>query len=167
MRFSFLFPPPLPPPTTTTTTTTNNHDDDDDDDNTTTCVYKQTKDKKRQKHKEKKGKKMSNQFIQRLVNYVANEIIIKGLANSRTFQRFAVRTNKQYEDMTKQGMEHIQKATAESASTTTTTASASAGTSSASAQSTTLLSKPSPPLRGIPGFVAAFFKEIRKDITGS
>ena len=48
-----------------------------------------------------------NQFFQRVANYVANEVIIKGLANSRTFQRFAVRTNKQYEDLTKQGAEQL------------------------------------------------------------
>jgi hypothetical protein len=34
-----------------------------------------------------------NQFVQRVVNYVANEILIKGLANSKTFQRFAVKTD--------------------------------------------------------------------------
>ena len=26
---------------------------------------------------------------------------------------------------------------------------------------------PKPPLRGIPGFFVAFFKEVRKDVTGS
>ena len=35
------------------------------------------------------------------------EVLIKGLAESRTFQRFAVRTNKQYQDLTKQGAEQV------------------------------------------------------------
>ena len=56
-----------------------------------------------------------NQFVQRVVNYVANEVIIKGLANSRTFQSFAVRTNKQYEDFAKQGTEQLNKALEEMA----------------------------------------------------
>jgi len=40
-----------------------------------------------------------NQFIQRIANYVANEIVIKGLANSKNFQRFAVRTDAQWQKM--------------------------------------------------------------------
>ena len=48
-----------------------------------------------------------NQFIRRVANYVASEVIVKGLANSRTFQKFAVRTNKQYTETVKQGTEKI------------------------------------------------------------
>lgn len=33
------------------------------------------------------------QFLIRLVNYYATEVVAKGLANSPTFQRFAVRTH--------------------------------------------------------------------------
>jgi len=44
-----------------------------------------------------------NQFIQRVANYVANKVIVKGLANSRSFQKFAVRTNKQHTETVKQG----------------------------------------------------------------
>jgi hypothetical protein len=36
-----------------------------------------------------------NQFIQRIVHYVTNELVVKGLANSKTFQRFAIRTDAQ------------------------------------------------------------------------
>ena len=108
-----------------------------------------------------------NQFVQRIANYVANEIIIKGLANSKTFQKFAVRTNKQYEDLQKQGTEKLTETLEElakqqagkstsGATTTTTTAS----------NATTVLQPPQRPLRGIPGFFLAFFKEIRSDITG-
>ena len=106
---------------------------------------------------------MANQFIQRVANYVANEIVVKGLANSRTFQRFAVQTNKQYEDLTKQSAEQLskkleelaKKQAAEGVQRVTTPPSAS------------VVAPPIPPLRGVPGFFLAFFKEIRKDFTGA
>ena len=105
-----------------------------------------------------------NQFFQRVANYVANEIVIKGLANSRTFQRFAVRTNKQYEEFTKQGAEQLNKTledlAKQQAETLNTAAAATAGKVSTAA------GPPQPPLRGIPGFFRAFFKEVRKDLTG-
>lgn len=100
---------------------------------------------------------MSNQFFQRVANYVANEIIVKGLANSKSFQRFAVRTNKQYEDVAKQGVESINKTLDTMAKQQTSGAGASSGVDG----------PPSPPLRGIPGFFLAFFREARKDITGN
>lgn len=104
-----------------------------------------------------------NQFVQRVVNYVANEIIIKGLANSRTFQRFAVRTNKQYEDFAKNGTENLSQTIEEMANQQASNATKQSGTSSA----TSSLEPPKPPLRGIPGFFLAFFKEVRRDVTGS
>ena len=99
---------------------------------------------------------MSNQFFQRVANYVANEIIVKGLANSKTFQRFAVRTNKQYQDLTKQGAEQVNK-------TLNDIAKQQAG---AEASSASTKGPPTPPLTGIPGFFVAFAKEIKKDFTG-
>ena len=97
---------------------------------------------------------MSSQFIQRLVNYLANEVLIKGLANSKTFQRFAVRTDATLRDVHKTGTETLQQtleeAVRQSSSTTT------------SAQG-----PPLPPLKGISGFASAFFKEIRKDVMGT
>ncbi|KAL7133975.1 hypothetical protein ABFS83_12G175100 [Erythranthe nasuta] len=36
-------------------------------------------------------------FIHRVLSYVANELIVNGLANSQGFQRFAVRTSKKIE----------------------------------------------------------------------
>lgn len=107
-----------------------------------------------------------NQFVQRIANYVANEIIIKGLANSKTFQRFAVRSSKQYEDFQKQGTEKLTQTLEELAKQQ-----AAAGTTAASAEGAAgaaagVLQPPQRPLRGIPGFVVAFFKEVRKDITG-
>ncbi|XP_019059604.1 PREDICTED: uncharacterized protein LOC109117252 [Tarenaya hassleriana] len=40
-------------------------------------------------------------FIHRVVSYLANEIIVNGLANSPAFQRFAVRTSKKMEEVSK------------------------------------------------------------------
>lgn len=96
-----------------------------------------------------------NKFIQDVVRYVANELITNGLANSRTFQRFAVTTNKIYEERV--------KAEAEKLNATVEQHLGSIATSSSS----TAAGPPQPPLRGFPGFVAAFYKEVRKDIMGS
>jgi hypothetical protein len=102
-----------------------------------------------------------SQFIQRIANYVANEVIIKGLAHSKTFQRFAVRTDAQLKEMSKQSAQQFEKVVEENfknaggTSTSTSAAASAAG------------GPPRPPLRGFPGFVSCFFKEIRKDLTGS
>ena len=96
-----------------------------------------------------------NQFVQRVANYVANEIIIKGLAHSKTFQKFAVRTDAQLKQMQQKGSEHINKAVEDLAKSSTNTV---GGGASAAA------GPPKPPLRGFPGFVSCFFKEIRKDL---
>ena len=115
---------------------------------------------------------MSAAFITRVVNYVANEIIVKGLSNSRTFQKFAVRTNKQYEELNKHGTDKISKTLEEivlkqqaaaAAEGSGTTAAAGAATNAAK---NNLLQPPQRPLRGIPGFFVAFGKEVRKDIAG-
>ena len=37
--------------------------------------------------------------MHRVISYLANEIIVNGLANSPAFQRFAVRTSKQLEEV--------------------------------------------------------------------
>jgi hypothetical protein len=99
---------------------------------------------------------MSNQFFQRVANYVVNEVVVKGLANSKTFQKFAVRTNKQYQDFSKEGVDKINK-------TMDNIAQQQAG-SAASASANK--GPPKPPLRGIPGFFVAFAKEAKKDMTG-
>lgn len=101
-----------------------------------------------------------NQFVQRVANYIANEIIIKGLANSKTFQRFAVRSDSKIQELHKTGTESFNKAFEEiskmQAMGTSTIAS---NTGSASRTG-----PPVPPARGFGGFVQAFFKEIRKDL---
>ncbi|KAH6798360.1 UvrABC system C protein [Perilla frutescens var. hirtella] len=38
-------------------------------------------------------------FIHRVMSYVANELIVSGLANSPRFQRFAVRTSKKIDSL--------------------------------------------------------------------
>ena len=105
---------------------------------------------------------MSQQFIARVVNYVANEIIVKGLANSRTFQKFAVRTNQQYQELNKQGAEKIAKTVEEIAKAQGSTNAASAAANGAN----NALQPPQRPLRGIPGFFLAFAKVVRKDMVG-
>ena len=98
---------------------------------------------------------MSSQFIQRLVNYLANEVLIKGLANSKTFQRFAVRTDATLRDVHKTGTETLQQTLDE------------AVRQSSSSSTTAAQGPPIPPLKGFAGFVSAFSKEIRKDVLGT
>ena len=110
---------------------------------------------------------MSAAFITRVVNYVANEIIVKGLSNSRTFQKFAVRTNQQYEELNKHGTDKISKTLEEIVLKQQAQAEGSAGAAAATnAAKNNLLQPPQRPLRGIPGFFVAFGKEVRKDIAG-
>lgn len=106
-----------------------------------------------------------NQFFQRVANYVANEVIIKGLANSRTFQKFAVRTSKQYEDLQKKGSEQIAQTFEELAKQQAGERAAASVASKGAAASA--LQPPQRPIRGIPGFFLAFAREVRKDITGT
>ncbi len=108
-----------------------------------------------------------NQFVQRIANYVANELIIKGLANSKTFQRFAVKTNKQYEELHKQSTVKLTETLEELAKQQQREATANAAAGTGTVTANTPLLPPQRPLRGIPGFFVAFFKEIRKDITGT
>ncbi len=111
---------------------------------------------------------MANQFFQRVANYVANEIIVKGLANSRTFQKFAVRTSKQYDDLIKQSADQLNKTLEELAKQQAAAGTKNGAAASASATSSVgVVGPPMPPLRGVPGFFLAFFKEIRKDFTGA
>lgn len=103
-----------------------------------------------------------NQFIQRIVNHVANEVIIKGLANSRTFQRFVVRTDKSLQDLHKTSTETLSSAVNEFASQQIrSTSTSAAGAAAARA------GPPQPPLTGFAGFVRAFIKEVRKDLSGT
>ncbi|CAB9512776.1 expressed unknown protein [Seminavis robusta] len=100
-----------------------------------------------------------NQFVQRVANYIANEVLIKGLANSKTFQRFALRTDHSLQQVKKQGTESFEEMTKRAASTVTD------GSSSGAAMGTPG-GPPAPPLRGFPGFIRAFFKEVQRDLGG-
>jgi hypothetical protein len=96
-----------------------------------------------------------NQFVQRVVHYVANEILIKGLANSKTFQRFAVKTDQSLRKGTEQLNQTMEELTKQQQQQLFRTG------SSAARQ------PPSKPQMGFTGFVSAFFKEIRKDFGGA
>ena len=110
---------------------------------------------------------MSQQFIQRVVNWIANELFIKGLAESKTFQRFAVHTDKHIQKFKKDGVEQLNSQfdelhkQATKAAYSTTSSSASAGGSSGGKG---VLQPPTKPMEGIPGFFSALGKVIRRDL---
>lgn len=76
---------------------------------------------------------------------------MKGLANSKTFQRVAIKTDHQLRQFQKAGEEHLGKTFEEINKQQATSAGVKNG-------------PPKPPLTGFPGFVSAFFKEIGKDL---
>ena len=97
----------------------------------------------------------------------SKEILVKGLANSKTFQKMAVRTDAHLRNVKEGGAEHINskidelhKAATEAAYSTISEASTS--TSAKTAYHTS--GPPAPPKRGFPGFMSAFGKEIKKDL---
>lgn len=104
-----------------------------------------------------------NQFVQRVANYIANEVIIKGLANSKTFQRFAVRSDSKIQELHKTGTETFNQAFEELSKMQTSGTSSMLNNASGSAARS---GPPIPPARGFPGFTKAFFKEIQKDLGG-
>mmetsp|Transcript_10699 Transcript_10699/g.15757 ORF Transcript_10699/g.15757 Transcript_10699/m.15757 type:complete len:98 (+) Transcript_10699:127-420(+) len=97
---------------------------------------------------------MSSQFIQKLIHQLVNQVVVKGLAESKMFQRFAVHTQSTVEQASKQGNEYLNKAASEALNATASTATAATK------------GPPQAPLRGIPGFFVAMAKEIRKDLSG-
>jgi hypothetical protein len=104
-----------------------------------------------------------NQFIARVVNHVVNEVVVAGLAKSRTFQRFAVRTENTLQSVQKASAESLLKQTfGETAAESSSTATGAAAT--AAAKNASSGGPPSKPLTGFPGFVSAFVKEIRHDL---
>lgn len=48
-------------------------------------------------------------FLQRVIGYLVNEFIVTGLANSKIFQQFAVRSSSAYKEATKKGVENKAK----------------------------------------------------------
>ncbi|BAT84070.1 uncharacterized protein HKW66_Vig0115570 [Vigna angularis] len=48
-------------------------------------------------------------FMQRVLSYVVNEVVVNGLANSPAFQRFAVRTSRSIEDISSKAIQKRQE----------------------------------------------------------
>jgi hypothetical protein len=111
---------------------------------------------------------MSQQFIQRVVNWIANELFIKGLAESKTFQRFAVHTDKHIQKFKKDGVEQLnsqfdelhKQATKAAYSTTSSSATSTGGSGGGKG----VIQPPKKPMEGIPGFFSALAKVIRRDL---
>ena len=121
-----------------------------------------------------------NQFIQRIANYVANEILIKGLSNSKTFQRFAVRTDAHLRSLKHQGEEGFQsklddlhkaatKAAYSEQNAFHNATGARSGMNSSGGYHTSSRGgggegPPVPPKKGLGGFVEALGKVIARDL---
>mmetsp|Transcript_30967 Transcript_30967/g.65927 ORF Transcript_30967/g.65927 Transcript_30967/m.65927 type:complete len:120 (+) Transcript_30967:143-502(+) len=113
-----------------------------------------------------------NQFIQRVANYLANEVFIKGLAESRTFQKFAVRTDKHIQTFRKEGLEHVnsqidelhKQATRAAYSTASDSVARGGGGVAGNAGGGTTLRPPRKPTEGLPGFFSALGRVIRRDL---
>lgn len=95
-----------------------------------------------------------NQFIARLVHNFINEVVVEGLAKSRTFQRFAVTTDATLKNVHKASTEKLKTAFEEFSTT------ANASTAQQAMNNT----PPIKPQTGFPGFISAFMKEVRKDM---
>mmetsp|Transcript_33802 Transcript_33802/g.60802 ORF Transcript_33802/g.60802 Transcript_33802/m.60802 type:complete len:113 (+) Transcript_33802:117-455(+) len=106
-----------------------------------------------------------NQFIQRVANYIANEVFIKGLAESKTFQRVAVHTDRHIQKYKKEGMEHVNSQIDELHKQATkaaysTSANATSSSSSSAGGGGATLRPPQKP----GGFFSAMGKVIRRDL---
>ena len=97
-----------------------------------------------------------------LTSLHSQELLIKGLAESRAFQRFALRTHNTIEDIKGKGAQSLNSAFDEAQKAATDTAFKSTSRSSSSAAGTG--GRPQPPLRGFAGFMSAFAKEVKKDL---
>ena len=104
-----------------------------------------------------------NQFVQRVVNYIANELFIKGLAESKTFQRFAVHTDRHIQKFKKEGVEQL-NSHVDDLHKEMTKAAYSTTTKTAAGEGSKVLQPPKKPMEGIPGFFSALGKVIRRDL---
>eukprot|EP00804_Cyclotella_cryptica_P002158 CCRYP_006574-RA/>CCRYP_006574-RA protein AED:0.07 eAED:0.07 QI:202/1/1/1/1/1/2/472/111 len=106
-----------------------------------------------------------NQFVQRVANYIANEIFIKGLANSKTFQRFAVHTDRHIQKIKTEGIETLNTQMDELHKQATKAAfSTSARDGVSGSGGATGMLPPKKPLEGVAGFFSALGKVIRRDL---
>ena len=97
----------------------------------------------------------------------SQEIFIKGLAESKTFQRFAVHTDRHIQKYKKEGLEHVNAQIDELHKQATRAAystGSSATSSSSGAAGGGTLRPPQKPMEGIPGFFSALGKVIRRDL---
>lgn len=121
----------------------------------------------------------------------AQELFIKGLAESKTFQRFAVHTDRHIQKYKKEGLEqfnsHLDELHKQATTTMRASSSSSSSSSFSSSNSTTnvgnnaasfssrgagagggggdeLLKPPQRPLQGVPGFFSALARVIRRDL---
>eukprot|EP00578_Thalassiosira_sp_NH16_P027704 CAMPEP_0181103450 /NCGR_PEP_ID=MMETSP1071-20121207/14872_1 /TAXON_ID=35127 /ORGANISM="Thalassiosira sp., Strain NH16" /LENGTH=119 /DNA_ID=CAMNT_0023186525 /DNA_START=98 /DNA_END=457 /DNA_ORIENTATION=- len=112
-----------------------------------------------------------NQFVQRIANWMANEIFIKGLAESKTFQRFAVRTDRHVRKYKEEGFEHVNaqidelhKQATRAAYSTSAGGGGSASNTASGGAGGNALRAPQKPLGGISGFFGALGRVIRRDL---
>jgi hypothetical protein len=109
--------------------------------------------------------------MQRVANYVANEVIIKGLANSKTFQKLAVKADANIQNVHKTSTQHIntvmEEMMKEQQQQSTINHNSASATGSSTNSSIPKRQPPIPPLRGMAGFLSAVMKEIRNDFGGS
>mmetsp|Transcript_24236 Transcript_24236/g.43699 ORF Transcript_24236/g.43699 Transcript_24236/m.43699 type:complete len:116 (+) Transcript_24236:92-439(+) len=108
-----------------------------------------------------------NQFIQRVANYIGNELFIKGLAESKTFQKFAVHTDRHIQKYKKDGMEHVNAQIDELHKQATKAAYSTSSSNSASASAgggNNMLKPPRKPMEGAGGFFSAMGRVIRRDL---
>lgn len=95
------------------------------------------------------------------------EVLIKGLANSRTFQRFALRTHENIQALKKDQVRNIEtlKEQVDTVLDEAARGAATAGSASAK-QNASGNVRPVPPIGGVVGFFRAFAREVKKDFGG-
>jgi len=92
---------------------------------------------------------------------------VKGLANSKTFQKFAVRTDSHLRNVKEGGVDSINSKIDELHKTVTQAAYSTSSQGFQSTSAKTAYHTAGPPARpksGFPGFIEAFGKEIKKDL---
>jgi len=96
---------------------------------------------------------MASQFAQRIIQWLANDVLVKTLSQNKQFQNMALRTHLHVERTKEAGKEALEKAMDE------------AGREGAKIGANSPTFRP-PPVTGFKGFVSAFGKEVKKDFGG-
>ena len=103
-----------------------------------------------------------------IVKQQQQELFVKGLAQSKTFQKFAVHTDRHVQKYKKEGFEHVNSQIDElhkqatRAAYSTSTKGSAGGTNGAGAGK--MITPPQKPMEGVAGFFNALGKVIRKDL---